>query len=260
MLQIRSLNDDLQREANEKLNEVPARIHEDLRAFRIWIEEQPHLCANTDDQFLIAFLRGCKYSTEKAKTKIDTYYTLKTKFPDCFNVIDIDSARFREIFRMGVFLLLPIPLHNNGPRILLMRGGIPPADTFSIEEVMAVSHVLQDIALLEDDYAVVSGLIFFHNSLDSLSQDVPLKYLPKEYGGENGSIAEIIAEWDKKLDEYRDYFKKSSQWGIDEKLRIGKTKDSDDMFGFEGSFRKLENLQLPLQGSLRLLSSTYSAE
>uniref|UniRef100_A0A1A9ZAM8 CRAL-TRIO domain-containing protein n=1 Tax=Glossina pallidipes TaxID=7398 RepID=A0A1A9ZAM8_GLOPL len=307
MSQIRSLNEDLQRKAKEELNEVPTRIYEDLKALRKWIEEQAHLYANMDDQFLIAFLRGCKYSVEKAKRKIESYYTLKSAFPTFFNVTNVDSARFREIFRLGPFLYLPKPLHDNGPRIFIMRGGLPTAERFTVEELMAVNHVLQDILMLEDDYAVVNGLvmindfktlalthvlqatpmflkkfitynyeamplriksnhflnapkifdtvynvgkpmlplkqqdrIFFHSSLDSLSQYVPLKYLPNDYGGENSSIAEIIEEWDKKLDKYREYFSKSTEWGAHEELRIGETKDYNGLYGIEGSFRKLE--------------------
>uniref|UniRef100_A0A1B0FJ57 CRAL-TRIO domain-containing protein n=1 Tax=Glossina morsitans morsitans TaxID=37546 RepID=A0A1B0FJ57_GLOMM len=305
MLQIRLLNDDLQRKAREELNEVPARMDKDLQALKIWIEEQPHLCANTDDQFLICFLRGCKYSLEKAKKKIDSYYSFKTKFPEFCNVTNVDSARLREILRSGAFLYLPTPLHNNGPRVVLVR--LSSAEMFSLEEVLAVNHLLQDIAMLEDDNAVINGLVMIadhkeislshilqttptylkkwitynhesiplrvksihflnapkifdivyntakpmlplkqqdrflnHNSLDSLSQYVPLKYLPKDYGGENGSRKEIIAEWDKKLDKFRDYFSKSTQWCTDEKLRFDETKPNNDTFGSEGSFRKLE--------------------
>ncbi|KAL9919146.1 alpha-tocopherol transfer protein-like [Glossina fuscipes fuscipes] len=305
MLQIRPLNEDLQRKATEELNEVPTRIYEDLIAFRSWIEQQPHLSANTDDQFLIAFLRGCKYSLEKAKKKIDSYYSIKTKFPVPFNITDVSNTRFRDIFRLGLCLPLPNPLHDNGPRILYVHGSLP--EIYSVEEAMTVNFVLQDIFMLEDDYAVVNGLIaivdlkafnfsyvfqltpivlkkfiayshesiplrmkaihninapkiydtvyqmflpilpqkyhnraFFHSSLESLCQVVPLKYLPKDIGGENGSIAEIIDEWDKKLDKYQDYFSKRTQWGVDEKLRLGEAKDYNSMFGVEGSFKKIE--------------------
>lgn len=83
--------------------------------------------------------------------------------------------------------------------------------------------------------------MFVHgNKIDLLTKEIPLKYLPKEYGGENGSVEEIVAEWDKKLDQYRDYFKNSHQYGTDEKLRPGKAIDFDSMFGIDGSFRKLD--------------------
>lgn len=83
--------------------------------------------------------------------------------------------------------------------------------------------------------------LFVHgNKMDSLTKEIPLKYLPKEYGGENGSIDEIMQEWEKKMDQYSEYFKKNAEYGTDEKLRPGKAVDFDSMFGIEGSFRKLD--------------------
>lgn len=81
---INPLNEALQKIAKEQLNEVESRIAEDLQALRTWLEKQPHIKARTDDQFLVSFLRGCKYSLEKAKSKIDYFYTIKTMMPELF--------------------------------------------------------------------------------------------------------------------------------------------------------------------------------
>ncbi|XP_037813925.1 alpha-tocopherol transfer protein-like [Lucilia sericata] len=306
MAQIRPLNEELQKAAAE-IGEDPARISADLEALKTWIKQQPHLRANTDDQLLIAFLRGCKYSLERAKSKIDKFYTLKSKFPEIFRPTDVDDAKFRDIFRLGMWSYLPTPLNGNGPRIGIMRMGLYPADKYNIEEVMTVASAMQEIVLLEDDYAVINGVVFIGdfekatmahmfqmtpsvakkmtvfseeaiplrpkashfintptgfepvfnmikpmmsekqqkrlyvhgNKMDLLTNEIPLKYLPKEYGGENGCIADLTVEWEKKLDDYRDYFKKNAEFGTDEKLRPGKAIDFDSMFGIEGSFRKL---------------------
>lgn len=101
MPDLRPLPEDLQKIACEELNEVPERIEQDLQDFRQWIEKQPHLRARTDDQFLISFLRGCKYSMEKAKSKIDKYYTLRTKYPDFYTIQNIDDPKFIELFKLG---------------------------------------------------------------------------------------------------------------------------------------------------------------
>lgn len=85
----------------EALGEVPERLADDLAALKEWIRQQPHLKANTDDQFLVAFLRGCKYSLERAKSKIDKFFTLKTKFPEIFSATDVNDPKFMEIFRLG---------------------------------------------------------------------------------------------------------------------------------------------------------------
>uniref|UniRef100_A0A1A9UI68 CRAL_TRIO_N domain-containing protein n=1 Tax=Glossina austeni TaxID=7395 RepID=A0A1A9UI68_GLOAU len=166
MLQIRPLSENLERTAKEELNEVPERLAEEVRILKTWIEQQPlmDIWANTDDQLLIAFLRGCKHNLQKAKSKINSYFTWKRKFPTMFSAKDVDKERFREIFRLGLYLYLPTPLHDNGPRILLVRNGVYPAGKYSVDELSVVFIALLDILMLEDDNAVINGLIIICDS------------------------------------------------------------------------------------------------
>ncbi|XP_030380155.1 alpha-tocopherol transfer protein-like [Scaptodrosophila lebanonensis] len=307
-LKIRPLSPELQQAAKEQLNEVPERIEADLEAFKTWIKQQPHLNPRTDDQFLIAFLRGCKFSLERAKSKLDKYYTLRTKYPEYFNITDVDDPKFREIHRLGAIVYLPKPLNDNGPRLAIMRSGLYSVDKYHIMDVMRVAQAMQEIAMMEDDYAIIKGVIFIMdmkgatpghlfqmtpgmakkmtvfseeavplrpkaqhfihtipgfeqifnmfkpmlskklqgrlyvhgNKMELLTEQIPLKYLPKEYGGENGSVEEIVAEWEKKFDQYSDFFKENANYGTDERLRPGNPIDFDGLFGTEGSFRKLD--------------------
>ena len=78
------------------------------------------------------------------------------------------------------------------------------------------------------------------NKLEKLHGEINPKYLPKEYGGENSNIADIVAEWEKKFDDYREYFKNNGNYGSNEKLRPGKPIDFENIFGMDGSFRKLD--------------------
>lgn len=99
MANIRQLSPELEKKAIDELNEDPARIEKDLEAFREWIRKSPHIKGKTDDQFLIAFLRGCKYSLEKAKQKYDLFYTLKTHYPEmCRNR---DPEKLLDVIREG---------------------------------------------------------------------------------------------------------------------------------------------------------------
>jgi hypothetical protein len=79
---IRQLSETLAEIAKNELNETPERLESELKALKKWVMITPHIYANTDDQFLTAFLRGCKFSLEKAKLKLDTYYTLQTIIPE----------------------------------------------------------------------------------------------------------------------------------------------------------------------------------
>lgn len=99
---LRPLTPALQEVAIRELNENPKQCHEDVMRLRQWVLSQPHLKARINDQFLVAFLRGSKFSLERAKQKIDRFYTLKAAIPEVFNERRIvDHHQVLEILRMG---------------------------------------------------------------------------------------------------------------------------------------------------------------
>lgn len=55
----------------------------------------------TDDQFLVAFLRGCKHSLERTKEKLDTYYTIRTAIPEFFNNRNPLDQKLQDIMSHG---------------------------------------------------------------------------------------------------------------------------------------------------------------
>lgn len=82
--------------------------------------------------------------------------------------------------------------------------------------------------------------LFVHNELESLYKHVPQRLLPKEYGGDAGTIESIINEWEKKIVSYRTYYQEEDTiYGVDEKKRAGQKKNSNTIFGVDGTFRQL---------------------
>ncbi|XP_069698960.1 alpha-tocopherol transfer protein-like [Periplaneta americana] len=75
---------------------------------------------------------------------------------------------------------------------------------------------------------------------DSLHKYVSPKLLPREYGGEAGSITDMWDEWKKKICSYREWFINEGAVTVDESKRTGKPLDTGELFGFEGSFRQLQ--------------------
>jgi hypothetical protein len=100
-LNIRELSPDLLEHAIKNVNEVPSRRAADVQAIREWLKKQPHIKGNPDDQTIIGFLRGCKFSLERTKEKIDMYYTMKTALPEFFGNRDLNNKSQREILDMG---------------------------------------------------------------------------------------------------------------------------------------------------------------
>ncbi|XP_059225684.1 alpha-tocopherol transfer protein-like [Stomoxys calcitrans] len=157
---------ELQKIANIELGEVPSRIPADLLALKEWIKKQPHLRSRTDDQFLIQFLRGCKYSVEKAKEKIDNYYRLKTKHPDLFFIANIDDDTFRRFHNTNSHAVLPIPLRESGPRILFNRYSYSPYE-FSIVDSLRNGSAVNEILHMSDPYACISGVMYVFDFADA---------------------------------------------------------------------------------------------
>lgn len=101
MPELRPISADLARLAAEELNEDPEKVQSDIDILRNWIDQTPHLKSRTDDQFLVAFLRGCKYSLEKAKQKLDLFYTVRTHAPELIRDRDPHNERIIGMIRLG---------------------------------------------------------------------------------------------------------------------------------------------------------------
>lgn len=92
-------------------------IEKDVLAIREWLARQPHLPKDmgmyieqmsftilidikypTDDQRLKTFLRGCKFSLEKVKKKLDMYYTMRNAVPEFFANRDVSKPELKGLF------------------------------------------------------------------------------------------------------------------------------------------------------------------
>ncbi|KAK7861949.1 hypothetical protein R5R35_006319 [Gryllus longicercus] len=304
MAKVRPLPPALAEAAKRELFEVPERLEADLQHLKDWLAKQPHLKARTDDQFLVAFLRGSKFSLERAKEKLDAYYTLRSALPDFFKNRDPTCPKIRKIMELGVFL--PLGVDGEGRRVILFRGGAYDPNEVDINDVFKANMMMVDVMVMEDDALIVKGQVgimdmsnmtvahathmtpslakksmtvfqegyplrpkamhylhmksifesifnlfktfmkeklrnrvHVHSDLNTFYQSVPKEILPKEYGGNAGTIKEISEEWQKKLEAWRQYFAEDDQFCAVESKRPGRPKTHQDLFGLEGSFRPL---------------------
>ncbi|XP_066978646.1 alpha-tocopherol transfer protein-like isoform X10 [Macrobrachium rosenbergii] len=301
-----NLSPELIQRAKDELNEDPERRAADIQHIRDWLKKQPHIKARTDDWTILRFLRGCKFSLEKTKQKIDMFYTCKSMCPEWYTNRDPQDKRLRAILEMGGILPLP-GVSVRGARPVIFRMGVPLDIDYTIDELTRANQNVIDVLFDEDEAIGIDGIEFIvdvkhmtlghlaqltpsyikkaatvmqegypmrpkglnyintpaafdtvfnifksfmkekmkkrihiHGSdLESLYKEVPRECLPVEYGGTNGTIEEIKDYWLKRVDARRDWLLEDEKYGVDESKRPGKPKTTVDLFGIEGSFRKL---------------------
>ncbi|KAF5287379.1 hypothetical protein FQA39_LY15917 [Lamprigera yunnana] len=302
----RKLSNDLQEKAIKELNEVPSRIEDDVKHIREWLSKEQHLKVKIDDDRILGFLRGCKYSLQRTKEKIDFHFTIRTLVPEFFHIRDPFAPEIQEIINAGCILPLPKPERKYGARLIMWNFKNANPDTMPYLNLVSVFNMILDILLKEDDHSVISGLIFWSNigecsakyitqmtptvikknmkctekaypfrikgtyvincpqyfeivynfiksftksklaqrmsmfsQINDFYEVLPQSLLPKEYGGENGTVEEIKAEWKRKLECNKEWFLENRNYKSDESVRYGEPKTIENIFGVEGSFRKM---------------------
>ncbi|XP_051169298.1 uncharacterized protein LOC127286762 [Leptopilina boulardi] len=84
-------------------------------------------------------------------------------------------------------------------------------------------------------------MLHIHTTKESLENFIPLEILPNEAGGKAGPLSKFYEERMKLLTEFRDWFTVDEANGrVNENLRPGKSKNAGEIFGVEGSFKKLD--------------------
>lgn len=75
-----------------------------------------------------------------------------------------------------------------------------------------------------------------------MKQFLPVEALPSEYeGGKAGPVEKLNDENVKVMEEFREWLQYDEIIGrVDESLRVGKCQAKDDLFGMDGSFKKLD--------------------
>ncbi|KAK8734208.1 hypothetical protein OTU49_006058, partial [Cherax quadricarinatus] len=301
-----TLSEELLQRAKEEINEVPERRADDIEHIRDWLKHQPHITARLDDWTILRFLRGCKFSLQRTKEKLDMFYTCKTLCPEWYKNRDPQDKKIRAILELGV--MLPLPGHDHlGRKVILGRWGVYDPQQVSVDDMNRASLMISDILAEEDEQTTITGSVFVGDSegmtmahiasftpslmkksmvlwqegypmrpkglhyintpaafdtvfnifksfmkekmrkrvhihgtdMESLYRHVPKSVLPVEYGGTNGTIEEITKYWIERLDARRDWLLEDEKYVVDESKRPGKAKTSAELFGLEGSFRKL---------------------
>lgn len=302
--------EELAEAAKETFGETPKLMQASIEDLRTWLSKSPHLHSiQQDDAVLKTFLRGCNFSLERTKEKLDNFHAIKGSCPEWFGNWDPSSALAQEILSWGAYLILP-GFDRHGRLVLLSRVKcINPSkidfnhlmwamqmimttgvkncqDQLAIKGMVIISdlegataahltifnlsilkklitmmesafpmkpkaeHILNMPSIFESFFQLVQGMqkekmrartrVHLAGDLTALQEDLGTDILPAEYGGTNGTLAELTDYWKAEVTSNRTTLMSLCQYKTDESRRPGKPKNHADLFGIEGSFRKLE--------------------
>jgi len=159
MSSLRNLSSVLNKVAVEELNEVPNRLEADIENFKIWTQQQKTFKSRISNQFLASFLRGCKHSLAGSKEKLEKYYLLKANLEELYTNRRSDDPIVLEILKQGIILPLLKPKGEDGPVVHIIRAGSYDPHKIKFVDIIKVGTIIADIYLLENDNAVIGGLV-----------------------------------------------------------------------------------------------------
>ncbi|XP_014092460.1 alpha-tocopherol transfer protein-like [Bactrocera oleae] len=141
-------------------------IDRDIKLIREWLDTQPHLPKDMDDGRLATFLRGCKFSLEKVKKKLDMYYTMRNAVPEFFANRDINRPELAMVLDYLHCPTLP-GLTPNGRRITFVRGIDVDFQAQHINDAAKVALMIGDIRLLEEKVGIAGDIFIVDATLAS---------------------------------------------------------------------------------------------
>nr|XP_026490736.1 alpha-tocopherol transfer protein-like [Vanessa tameamea] len=148
----------------EELNENPDTKEQDLAHIKEWLKKEPHLPDEFDDQRIMTFLRGCKFSLEKCKRKLDMYFTMRSAVPEFFTDRDVNRPELQEIIK--IVQMPPMPgLTPDGRRVILMRGIDKDVQTPNVANAFKLALMLGDVRLTEEKEGVAGDIYILDASV-----------------------------------------------------------------------------------------------
>ncbi|CAH1118415.1 unnamed protein product [Phaedon cochleariae] len=82
--------------------------------------------------------------------------------------------------------------------------------------------------------------LVLHNDVSTVFKYIPIDILPQEYGGSCESLPILQEKYKARMIDNGEFFKFQESQTVDESKRPGKPKNISDVFGMEGTFKKLE--------------------
>lgn len=169
-----------QKELRES-NEIKTKALDDLR--ELLKEEKDLLVPFDNNEWLVRFLRPCKFYPESARDLIKRYYHFKVKHTDIYS--GLKPSKEANIFQSNILVVFP---HRDqlGRRILVIELGKKwKHKEVSLDEVFKGCVIFLEAAMIEPETQVHGAVVIF--DMDGLSLQQTWQFTPQ--------FAKRIVDW-----------------------------------------------------------------
>lgn len=151
-----TFNEDVREFAEKHLGETDEIRERTICEIRNWLSENQHLNAKTDDKSILAFLRGCKFDTNKTKEKLTNYYKMRAEIPEWFSNRDPLLPEIQQLVRLGVFV--PLKKYQDNRLVVIIRTAAHDPKVHSQDDVFKAGKMILDVAALEHECVTIYGV------------------------------------------------------------------------------------------------------
>lgn len=147
-------------------------------------------------------------------------------------VADMGGTVFGHLLKLGIVIM---------KKFMFYLQEALPIRLKSLEYINIVSFMDKIVALMKPFMkSELLNSLYLHSNLETLYERVPKHLLPQDYGGNSESILILHEKYKALMNDSVDFFKYQDTQLVNESKRPGKPKNIGDIFGVEGTFKKLE--------------------
>ncbi|XP_033209460.1 retinol-binding protein pinta-like [Belonocnema kinseyi] len=140
------------------LNELEEIRDQKIEEIRQWILKSEDLCARTDDNFILYFLRGCKFKIDRTKWKLRNYHKQRATMTEWFLNRNPLLPHLVELTNLGVFLPLR-KLDDQGRMVIIIRAAVHDPNKHKFSDVIKIGKMILDVATRDNVSVSLHGLI-----------------------------------------------------------------------------------------------------
>jgi len=162
----------------------------------------------------------------------DVWLYLEGSAPGHVIVLDMAGVSFGHVTRLSLGVMKKILFYLQEAMPVRLKG-------FHYINIVPFMDTIMGMMKPFMKKELIDMLQFHPTGSETLFSSVPKDLLPNEYGGKGGSLQELQEKWVKNLESCSLWFEQDENLRVNESKRTGASKSASQLFGVEGSFKKL---------------------